>query len=201
MLGTIALAAIPGAGGVINGCYRPETGRLRVIDAQAGKKCERGESQITWSQTGPAGAKGNTGAQGPQGLPGTQGLPGAIGPKGDTGPQGIPGVAGAKGDTGPQGASGPAGLSGYERVDVLSSYDSNTSKFIIATCPAGKHLLSGGAEIYPGSAYQIDSLKVALTLSAPISGSEMWIARAVEMVPEDVAWTLEAYAICANVAP
>jgi hypothetical protein len=26
MLGTIALAAIPGAGGVINGCYRPETG-------------------------------------------------------------------------------------------------------------------------------------------------------------------------------
>jgi hypothetical protein len=112
MLGTVALAAIPGTNGVITGCYRPETGRLRVIDAQSGKKCERGENQITWNQTGPAGAKGTTGAQGSQGLPG---LPGAIGPKGDPGSQGLPGAIGPQGDPGaqgPAGAQGPQGLPG-----------------------------------------------------------------------------------------
>lgn len=47
LLGTVALAAIPGAGGVITGCYDKDTGKLRVIDAQAGKKCAKGELQLT----------------------------------------------------------------------------------------------------------------------------------------------------------
>jgi hypothetical protein len=124
MLGTVALAAIPGAGGVITGCYRPETGRLRVIDAQAGKRCERGENQVTWNQVGPQGVpgtpglKGDTGAPGAQGLPGIpgaqglQGLPGAIGPQGDTGPQGLQGLPGAQGPAGGPGPKGDQGLPG-----------------------------------------------------------------------------------------
>jgi hypothetical protein len=68
-----AVAAIPGAGGAITGCYKKQTGTvqkgtLRVIDAS--KKCRKGEKRIAWSQTGPpgnAGPKGNTGPQGSQG--------------------------------------------------------------------------------------------------------------------------------------
>lgn len=171
LVGAVALAAIPDAGGMLTGCYDKENGKLRLIDAQASKNCRKDERQITWNQTGP------------------QGLPGVAGPKGD------------KGDPGPQGPAGTAGISGYELVEVLSDYDSNTEKTIVAPCPAGKRLISGGAEIYPANANQIPLLKVSLTVSTPASNNASWIARAVEMVPEDAKWTLTARAICANVAP
>jgi hypothetical protein len=91
---TYAVAEI-GAGGVINGCYksgsrgddddddrghRGGSGQLRVIDP-ATERCRRGETPISWNQTGP---------QGPKGDPGPRGLPG---PKGDTGPRGPQGPA------------------------------------------------------------------------------------------------------------
>jgi hypothetical protein len=46
----IGYAAIPGADAVINGCYEKRTGLLRVIDAEAGKKCTLWETPIRWSQ-------------------------------------------------------------------------------------------------------------------------------------------------------
>jgi hypothetical protein len=45
-----AYAAIPGTDAAINGCYEKYTGLLRVIDAEAGKKCTRFETPISWSQ-------------------------------------------------------------------------------------------------------------------------------------------------------
>lgn len=105
MCGTVALAAIPGAGGVISGCYTKTNGALRVIDTAAGQTCTNKELQLTWSQTGP------------QGLTGATGATGAAGPKGDTGPQGLPGVAGPKGDKGDPGAPGPAGPKGINWRD------------------------------------------------------------------------------------
>ena len=57
-------------------------GTLRVLTGTS--KCRKGETPVSWSQTGPAGA------------PGT---PGAAGPRGDTGP------------AGPQGPAGPPGAS------------------------------------------------------------------------------------------
>lgn len=68
----LAFAAIPGAGGVISGCYGP-TGQLRVIDAGAGEACKASETSLSWSQTGPQGPQGPEGPQGPQGLQGPQG--------------------------------------------------------------------------------------------------------------------------------
>jgi hypothetical protein len=111
LFGTVALAAIPGAGGVITGCYSKKDGKLRVIDAQAvpAQICTAKETQLTWNQTGP---------QGPQGVPGATGATGPAGPqgpKGDTGatgPQGLPGLAGPAGSTGATGAAGPAGPTG-----------------------------------------------------------------------------------------
>ncbi|GHS95945.1 hypothetical protein FACS189421_00110 [Bacteroidia bacterium] len=61
---------------------------------------------------GPAGAKGDTGSQGPKGdtgATGAAGTNGAQGPKGDTGATGAAGTNGAKGDKGDTGATGAAG--------------------------------------------------------------------------------------------
>jgi hypothetical protein len=69
---SVAFAAIPGAGGVINGCVGSK-GALKVIDAEGGATCDAGEQSLAWNQQGPAGPQG---AQGPQGPAGPQGLPG-----------------------------------------------------------------------------------------------------------------------------
>jgi hypothetical protein len=85
----IAYAAIPSASGVISACYVPNVGLLRVIDADAGKKCTRFEAPLAWNVQGPKGDKGNPGLQG------IQGVPGPAGPKGDKGEPGLPGPAGS----------------------------------------------------------------------------------------------------------
>ena len=65
----------------------------------------------------PAGAKGETGAQGPAGPAGEAGAKGATGERGAAGPAGSAGSAGpagAKGDAGPTGAQGPKGDTGAQ---------------------------------------------------------------------------------------
>jgi hypothetical protein len=78
----VAWAAIPNSStGVINACYG-KSGAVRVIDAQAGASCAKGEQSLTWNQQGE---------QGPPGAPGEKGE------TGDQGDQGLPGVPGASG--------------------------------------------------------------------------------------------------------
>ena len=60
---------------------------------------------------GPAGKKGDTGAQGPQGPAGEKGDPGAQGPQG---PAGEKGATGAQGPRGPQGPAGEKGATGAQ---------------------------------------------------------------------------------------
>ena len=67
----IAVAAIPGDDGTIDGCYSRATGNLRVVESA--DDCRKAETAIKWNQRGPAGP---------------QGLPGPAGPKGDPGPAG-----------------------------------------------------------------------------------------------------------------
>jgi hypothetical protein len=62
--GAVALAAIPGANGVITGCRDTRTGALRVIDAEAGQTCTAKESALTWNQSGPQGPAGQDGVSG-----------------------------------------------------------------------------------------------------------------------------------------
>jgi hypothetical protein len=50
----IAIAAIPGAGGLISACYDSK-GAIRVIDAQAGATCSNKETPLTFNATGPTG--------------------------------------------------------------------------------------------------------------------------------------------------
>ena len=77
-----------------------------------------------------AGAKGDTGKQGPQGIQGEQGIQGvkgdtgAKGPqgeKGDKGDTGLQGPQGSKGDTGEQGPKGDKGATGEKGQSLTSS--------------------------------------------------------------------------------
>ena len=127
----IAVAAIPGAGGQINGCYSTAAltkGNVRIVDE--GTSCRPNEAAISWNQkgqkgdaggagpagpAGPAGAKGDAGvagAPGATGAPGTPGAKGETGPAGTDGKNGIDGKDGAKGDTGAAGPKGDTGAAG-----------------------------------------------------------------------------------------
>ncbi|MEA2126658.1 MAG: hypothetical protein QOI80_3440 [Solirubrobacteraceae bacterium] len=54
----VALAAIPSSSGVISACYSKVNGTLRVVDAEAGKKCGAGDGTLSWNQQGPKGDRG-----------------------------------------------------------------------------------------------------------------------------------------------
>jgi len=66
LAGGIAWAAIPGAGGVINGCYQNVEGQLRVIDPGT-TSCRDSEVAIVWNEQG---VKGDKGDKGDPGVPG-----------------------------------------------------------------------------------------------------------------------------------
>lgn len=75
----VAVASIPdSASGQISGCYSSKNGALRIIDAEAGRKCSNGEVLLQWNQRGPQGPEG------PRGPEGSQGPEGPQGPSGET---------------------------------------------------------------------------------------------------------------------
>jgi Collagen triple helix repeat (20 copies) len=88
-----AVSSIPGADGVIHGCYQKGRGNLRLVPTH--KKCARGEKAIAFNQNGP------------QGLPGAQGVRGVQGFRGIVGSAGASGAAGTPGTRGEQGPPGP----------------------------------------------------------------------------------------------
>ena len=75
-----AFGAIPGTGGVIQGCY-DSGGNLKVVNALP---CPKNSTALSWNQTGPTGPAGEIGATGPTGAPGPsslaalQGSPGTV---------------------------------------------------------------------------------------------------------------------------
>lgn len=73
-LGGVSYAATGGfaSGGQLKACVSGE-GAVRLL--KSGKRCRRGQQQIVWNQTGPAGSKGATGATGQTGLTGPSGQP------------------------------------------------------------------------------------------------------------------------------
>ncbi|MEA2455442.1 MAG: hypothetical protein QOI45_1704, partial [Thermoleophilaceae bacterium] len=64
--GAMAAGAIPSASnGTIAGCYVNKTGALRIVDA--GEKCGKKETRLTWNEKGVKGANGAAGPMGPMG--------------------------------------------------------------------------------------------------------------------------------------
>jgi hypothetical protein len=194
--GGVAFATIPGAGGVIHGCYAKYSGAVRVIDTGA---CRPSEAALNWNQTGPQGPQGLQGLQGPQGLKGdagSQGPTGSQGPAGQQGPKGDTGSAGPAGDQGPQGPQGPqgdqgpaGGLAGYEVIEADLNVPNLDWGDAYAHCSAGKHVLGGG--------FWVNSADVTIIRSQPTSTRDTWYAAGYNhnlFTPsQGVVW-----AICAN---
>jgi hypothetical protein len=59
------VAAIPGSDGAIQGCYKQNSGDLRVVESAG--DCRKSETAIQWNQKGPVGPQGPAGEQGPPG--------------------------------------------------------------------------------------------------------------------------------------
>src|SRR5215207_743125 len=75
--GALAAGAVPSSNGTITSCYSKSTGSLRIVDA--GNKCGKKETRLTWNAKGVKGVKGDTGATG------ATGAAGATGPMGPAG--------------------------------------------------------------------------------------------------------------------
>jgi hypothetical protein len=77
LAGSVAWAAIPGPGGVIQGCY-DAGGNVKVVDALP---CPARYTPFQWNQQGiqgPKGDKGDRGDTGPQGPAGSSGASNAV---------------------------------------------------------------------------------------------------------------------------
>jgi hypothetical protein len=197
LAGGIAWAAIPGDGGVIQGCYLKIGGILRVVDTAKGQRCTALEVPLSWNQTGqpgPQGLPGAAGQQGPQGEKGDNGDPGAQGPQGERGPQGEQGPAGPRGEAGP---AGSGGVSGLQWIGQQTGSDSSLRKGGTAVCPAGKVALGGGALPF-GS--QLEGVAIT-TSSIATSGSgnnNAWSASALATTPTGANWSMEVQVLCAT---
>jgi hypothetical protein len=98
-----------------------------------------------------------------------------------------------QGQKGDKGDPGEPGVSARQVVVNKSSLNSNSQKSITATCPAGKVSIGGGG--FVGGTIN----GTALTGSGP-SGTG-WAAYAQEVTANPGTWTVEAWAVCAKVAP
>ena len=142
--------------------------------------------------SGSDGAAGPRGATGPQGPAGERGAEGPVGPAGPAGPQG---PEGARGPIGPQGPQGVPGLSGVEtvRVDNFSGQVRLEAQ-ATATCPSGKTMISGGAEILS----QFAERKTGLVVSRPV-GTNGWTATG-RTYEGATGVNLSVYVVCARVS-
>jgi hypothetical protein len=121
VVGGFAWAAIPGDGGLIQGCY-DSGGNVKVV---AALPCPKGYTPLAWNQSG---------------TPGPQGIQGPKGDQGDRGEQGLPGADGQ------DGALGAPGVSGYQIVKSSTNATQGRVTFWGVGCPTGKHVLGGGVE-------------------------------------------------------
>jgi hypothetical protein len=62
--GGIAVAAIPSSDGTITACMAKPGGTIRLIDAEVGQTCKKGEQLLTWNQQGQSGQDGADGVSG-----------------------------------------------------------------------------------------------------------------------------------------
>jgi hypothetical protein len=222
----LATGAIPGADGVIHGCYNATNGQLRVIGSGS-DSCKDHETAIQWSQTGPQGpqgiqgiqgeqgVKGDTGEQGPQGIQGPkgdtgeqgpQGEVGATGAQGDKGDKGDTGATGATGATGPQGEQGPQGVPGEPGPQGIpgasgvatTNIREETINLYATDGPSSVEAYCQAGEILTGGGFDVpsDNQLVHITASKPEPGNS-W---KVFVTNADIfsSHLVTAYAVCAN---
>jgi hypothetical protein len=118
-----------------------------------------------------------------------RGADGAQGPAGPAGP------AGPKGADGAPGLAGAPGVSGRQVVVESTNTNSDAEKTALATCPAGKQVIGGGANVFPND---VDDVVVREAFPSSATG---FYVEAQEIGAVGANWQVAAYAICATVAP
>src|SRR5688500_3488342 len=166
---------------LIHACVSNTSGEIKIVSANA--TCPNNYRPLDWNIQGPAGQQGPIGPVGPMG---PQGLQGERGPQGEQGPQGLPGQ---------QGIQGPAGISGLEVVQVYSGTQNNFRIDVYVECPAGKQVLGGGFGTVGDNQY------ITVMASAPLSSTTWVVSLFQSDLTDGHLWSVQAYAICANVAP
>ena len=146
---------------------------------------------------GPAGPQGAMGPQGPQGVPGATGNSGPVGPTGHSGPVGPPGRGGP---AGPAGTIATASI--VSSTAVTSAADPAVGTVLVArtSCPAGKVLLSGGAQVSaPGA---LADRNVVLRSSFPASATK-WqtVALVTGTLGAGASMTMKPYVVCGTSVP
>jgi hypothetical protein len=74
--------------------------------------------------------------------------------------------------------------------------DSLDTHEAVATCPAGKKVIGGGARVVGGG---VDENRINTVRSSP-SGDNQWSVRALELNSTGQNWGVEATAICATIS-
>ena len=126
---------------------------------------------------------------------GPQGPAGVRGTMGPQGPQGVPGATGQRGPVGPAGTIATTSI--VSSTALTSAADPAVGTVLVArtSCPAGKVLLSGGAQVYaPGA--QADR-NVVLRSSFPVSATK-WQTVALVTGPlgAGASMTMKPYVVC-----
>jgi len=184
LMSVTLVSAHGGNTALIHSCVNNTSGEIKIIAATA--NCPSNYRPLDWSIQGPAGQQGPIGPVGP------------VGPVGPMGPQGLQGEQGAQGEPGLQGLQGiqgPAGISGLEVVQANSGPQAAARIDVYAECPAGKKVIGGGYSTAGNNA------NINIFTNAP-NGSFMWVVSA---APNDYPtirenWSVQAFAICANIA-
>lgn len=97
---------------------------------------------------------------------------------------------------GPAGPRGLPGVSGVVNLVAESVRDATDVKGVNVTCPPGKTVIGGGANITSDE----HAVPVAITSSQfnSVPTANAWFAQAIEMRPVRTAWQVNAFVICAN---
>lgn len=85
----------------------------------------------------------------------------------------------------------PSGIKGLQIVSAESAANSNSTKTLIVSCPAGKKVLSGGGLIFG------TTTNVSIIASVPLTTTawEVWAIEVGTGTPDN--WMLSAAAVCA----
>ncbi|HET7129490.1 MAG TPA: hypothetical protein VFJ93_10500 [Gaiellaceae bacterium] len=151
--GGIAYASVPESSGVIHGCYsanaasKTNGSQLNIVDSDVAA-CGKGQTAITWSQTGPPGQDGVSVTSAALSA-GDANCP--TGGSSFTAANGTTYACnGAKGDKGDPGEPGPAGstpvYTNYN-VNLVSIGEGLTQTVASVTLPTGNYTLMGTAAV------------------------------------------------------
>lgn len=190
--GEQGIPGVPGSSGVEGTPGLPGSQGEKGPEGPPGPKGDTGASGAvgavgTVGAQGQPGTQGQSGAAGEAGATGEAGAKGATGAKGEKGEKGDTGAQGAQGPVGPQGPQGKSGLTNLVAAFAVSATNPDDVKSANAVCPPGSTVVSGGYILQAPAS-------VNITVSA--TGNNGWLINAVETVPVETDWSVQAVALC-----